>query len=143
MSENKINFSNNITENEEIYLLEIKSFEELYDLLKKRKYSSRKLEKDFQNFCLESEKNNYILENNKEYNIIKEKTLFNKFKLNKNRFDFRLSMTDLIIKYYKFLKNIKPNNRDEYDILKNIFVIFDEIKKNNLIMEDIQCLINN
>ena len=143
MSENKINFSNNITENEEIYLLEIQSFEELYDLLKKRKYSSRKLEKDFQNFCLESEKNNYILENNKEYNIIKEKTLFNKFKLNKNRFDFRLSMTDLIIKYYKFLKNIKPDNRDEYDILKNIFVIFDEIKKNKLIMEDIQCLINN
>ena len=143
MSENKINFSNNITENEEIYLLEIQSFEELYDLLKKRKYSSRKLEKDFQNFCLESEKNNYILENNKEYNIIKEKTLFNKFKLNKNLFDFRLSMTDLIIKYYKFLKNIKPNNRDEYDILKNIFVIFDEIKKNKLIMEDIQCLINN
>ena len=56
MSENKINFSNNITENEEIYLLEIQSFEELYDLLKKRKYSSRKLEKDFQNFCLESKK---------------------------------------------------------------------------------------
>ena len=143
MSENKINFSNNITENEEIYLLEIQSFEELYDLLKKRKYSSRKLEKDFQNFCLESEKNNYILENNKEYNIIKEKTLFNKFKLNKNLFDFRLSMTDLIIKYYKFLKNIKPDNRDEYDILKKIFEIFDEIKKNKLIMEDIQRLINN
>ena len=52
-------------------------------------------------------------------------------------------MSDIIIKYYKFLINIKPNNKKEYNILNNIFEIFSEINKNNLIMRNIQCLIDN
>ena len=133
-----------MSNNEEINLLEIKSFEELFNLLKKGKYSTKKLEKDIQNFCLESEKNNYKSEKIKEYNnIIKEETLFDKFKLNKNRFDFKLSISALIIRYYNFVKKIKPENKEEYYILKKIYEIFYEIKKNDLIMEDIQCLLKN
>ena len=133
-----------MSNNEEINLLEIKSFEELFNLLKKGEYTTKKLEKDIQNFCLESEKNNYKSEKIKEYNnIIKEETLFDKFKLNKNRFDFKLSISALIIRYYNFVKKIKPENKEEYYILKEIYEIFCEIKKNDLIMEDIQCLLKN
>ena len=133
-----------MSNNEEINLLEIKSFEELFNLLKKGEYTTKKLEKDIQNFCLESEKNNYKSEKIKEYNnIIKEETLFDKFKLNKNRFDFKLSISALIIRYYNFVKKIKPENKEEYYILKKIYEIFYEIKKNDLIMEDIQCLLKN
>ena len=128
---------------EEIFLLELESFEELYDLLLNGKYTTKKLEKDFQNFCLEAEKNNYICDKNEEYKIPNKKSLFDKFKNNKNLFDFQISMSDLIIKYFIFLKKIKANNKKEYNILSNIFDIFFEIKKNNLAMKDIQCLLDN
>ena len=56
-----------MTENEkkikkEITLLEIESFEELYQSLINGNYNIKKLEQDFQNFCVESEKNNYLCE---------------------------------------------------------------------------------
>ena len=143
MEEKGINSIKDNMDKEEIFLLEIESFQELYDLLKEGKYNTKKLEKDFQNFCLETEKNNYICEKNEKNKIINGQSLFNKFKLSQNLFDFQISMSDLIIKYYKFLINIKPNNKKEYNILNNIFEIFSEINKNNLIMRNIQCLIDN
>ena len=143
MEEKGINSIKDNTDKEEIFLLEIESFQELYDLLKEGKYNTKKLEKDLQNFCLETEKNNYICEKNEKNKIINGQSLFNKFKFCQNLFDFQISMSDLIIKYFKFLINIKPNNKKEYNILNNIFEIFSEINKNNLIMRNIQCLIDN
>ena len=143
MEEKGINSTKDNMDKEEIILLEIESFQELYDLLKEGKYNTKKLEKDLQNFCLETEKNNYICEKNEKNKIINGQSLFNKFKLSQNLFDFQISMSDLIIKYFKFLINIKPNNKKEYNILNNIFEIFSEINKNNLIMINIQCLIDN
>ena len=143
MEEKGINSTKDNMDKEEIFLLEIESFQELYDLLKEGKYNTKKLEKDLQNFCLETEKNNYICEKNEKNKIINGQSLFNKFKFCQNLFDFQISMSDLIIKYYKFLINIKPNNKKEYNILNNIFEIFSEINKNNLIMRNIQCLIDN
>ena len=143
MEEKGINSIKDNADKKEIFLLEIESFQELYDLLKEGKYNTKKLEKDLQNFCLETEKNNYICEKNEKNKIINGQSLFNKFKLSQNLFDFQISMSDLIIKYFKFLINIKPNNKKEYNILNNIFEIFSEINKNNLIMRNIQCLIDN
>ena len=143
MEEKEINSIKDNADKEEIFLLEIESFQELYDLLKEGKYNTKKLEKDLQNFCLETEKNNYICEKNEKNKIINGQSLFNKFKLSQNLFDFQISMSDLIIKYFKFLINIKPNNKKEYNILNNIFEIFSEINKNNLIMRNIQCLLDN
>ncbi len=143
MEEKGINSIKDNADKEEIFLLEIESFQELYDLLKEGKYNTKKLEKDLQNFCLETEKNNYICEKNEKNKIINGQSLFNKFKFCQNLFDFQISMSDLIIKYFKFLINIKPNNKKEYNILNNIFEIFSEINKNNLIMRNIQCLIDN
>ena len=143
MEEKGINSTKDNMDKEEIILLEIESFQELYDLLKEGKYNTKKLEKDLQNFCLETEKNNYICEKNEKNKIINGQSLFNKFKLSQNLFDFQISMSDLIIKYFKFLINIKPNNKKEYNILNNIFEIFSEINKNNLIMRNIQCLLDN
>ena len=143
MEEKGINSTKDNMDKEEIFLLEIESFQELYDLLKEGKYNTKKLEKDLQNFCLETEKNNYICEKNEKNKIINGQSLFNKFKFCQNLFDFQISMSDLIIKYYKFLINIKPNNKKEYNILNNIFEIFSEINKNSLIMRNIQCLIDN
>ena len=143
MEEKGINSIKDNADKEEIFLLEIESFQELYDLLKEGKYNTKKLEKDLQNFCLETEKNNYICEKNEKNKIINGQSLFNKFKLSQNLFDFQISMSDLIIKYFKFLINIKPNNKKEYNILNNIFEIFSEINKNNLIMRNIQCLLDN
>ena len=143
MEEKGINGIKDNLDKEEIFLLEIESFQELYDILKEGKYNTKKLEKDLQNFCLETEKNNYICEKNEKNKIINGQSLFNKFKFCQNLFDFQISMSDLIIKYYKFLINIKPNNKKEYNILNNIFEIFSEINKNNLIMRNIQCLIDN
>ena len=59
MEEKGINSIKDNADKEEIFLLEIESFQELYDLLKEGKYNTKKLEKDLQNFCLETEKNNY------------------------------------------------------------------------------------
>ena len=143
MEEKGINSIKDNADKEEIFLLEIESFQDLYDLLKEGKYNAKKLEKDLQNFCLETEKNNYICEKNEKNKIINGQSLFNKFKFCQNLFDFQISMSDLIIKYYKFLINIKPNNKKEYNILNNIFEIFSEINKNNLIMRNIQCLLDN
>ena len=143
MEEKGINSIKDNADKKEIFLLEIESFQELYDLLKEGKYNTKKLEKDLQNFCLETEKNNYIGEKNEKNKIINGQSLFNKFKFCQNLFDFQISMSDIIIKYYKFLINIKPNNKKEYNILNNIFEIFSEINKNNLIMRNIQCLIDN
>ena len=143
MEEKGINSIKDNMDKEEIFLLEIESFQELYDLLKEGKYNTKKLEKDLQNFCLETEKNNYICEKNEKNKIINGQSLFNKFKFCQNLFDFQISMSDLIIKYFKFLINIKPNNKKEYNILNNIFEIFSEINKNNLIMRNIQCLLDN
>ena len=143
MEEKGINSIKDNADKEEIFLLEIESFQELYDLLKEGKYNTKKLEKDLQNFCLETEKNNYNCEKNEKNKIINGQSLFNKFKFCQNLFDFQISMSDIIIKYYKFLINIKPNNKKEYNILNNIFEIFSEINKNNLIMRNIQCLLDN
>lgn len=143
MTENEIIITNNNTSNKEIYFLEFTSFEEIYNSLRNGLYKIQKLKKDIQNFCLECEKNNYINEKNEEYKIPEEKSLFEKFKLNKNRFDFQISMSDLIIKYYKFANSIKPENKTEYNILNEFYEIFNEINNNNLIIKDIQCLLDN
>ena len=138
-----------MTENEkkmkkEITLLEIKSFEELYESLINGNYNIKKLEQDFQNFCIESEKNNYLCEKNEINKILlNKKTLFDKFIFNKNRFDFQLSMSELILKFFNFVNNVKPNDKKEYNLINNIYDIFTEIKSNNLIMTDIECLIEN
>ena len=144
MTENEIilNNNNNIS-NKEIYFLDFTSFEEIFNSLKNGLYKIQKLKKDIQNFCLECEKNNYNNEKNEEYKIPKEKSLFEKFKSNKNVFDFQISMSDLIIKYYKFANNIKPENKAEYNILTEFYEIFNGINNNNLIIKDIQCLLDN
>ena len=129
-------------EEPEINLLYISSFENLFELLKSEKYSIKKFSKNLQKFCIESEKNNYICEKNEEYKVpTDEKTLFEKFILSKNRFDFQIFMSDLLFQFFKFLKNMKPSNKKEYNIIKNIFQIFTEVKNNNLLMDDIQCII--
>ena len=142
MKENEIITNNNIT-NKEINFLEFISFEEIYDSLKNGNYKIQKLKKDIQNFCLESEKNNQNTEKNVEYNIPEKNSLFENFKLNKNIFDFQLSMSDLIIKYYKFANSIKPANKTEFNILSELYEIFNGINNNNLIIRDIQCLLDN
>ena len=142
MTENKIISNNNIG-NKEIYFLEFKSFEEIYDSMKNGIYKIQKFKQDIQKFCIESEKNNYNNEKNEECKIPEGKTLFEKFKSNKNVFDFRLSMSDLIIKYYIFANNIKPENKTEYNILNDLCEILNEINNSNLIIRDIQCLLDN
>ena len=127
---------------QEINIMEIPSFEFLFNIFKSEKYKIQKFSHNLQKFCKESENYEYICENNKEYKILKgEKTLFEKFILCKNRFDFQITMSDLLIQFFLFLKNIKPANKKEYNIIKNIFQIFTDIKNNNLLMDDIQCLI--
>ena len=132
----------------DIKLMQINSFEYLFDLLKSDKYTIKSFSNDIKNFCIESEKYNYICEKNEEFKILNDEgdegnknILFERFLLCKNRFDFQISMSDLLIKYFKFLKNNNPSNKKEYNILKRILHIFTEIKINNLLMEDIQCLI--
>ena len=85
MTENTFISHNNIG-NKEIYFLEFKSFEEIYDSMKNGIYKIQKFKQDIQKFCIESEKNNYNNEKNEEYKIPEEKTLFEKFKSNKNIF---------------------------------------------------------
>ena len=134
----------NIQQHEEldINILEIPSFEELFNIFKSEKYKIRKFSNNLQNFCKESEINNYICENNREYIIPKEqKSLFQKFISCKNRFDFQICISDLLMQFFLFLKQIKLANKKESGIIKNIFQIFTEIKNSNLLMEDIQCLI--
>ena len=127
---------------QEINIMEIPSFEFLFDLFKTEINKMQKFSHNLQGFCKESENYEYICENNKKYKILKEgNTLFNKFILCKNRFDFQITMSDLLIQFFLFLKNINPANRKEYNIIKNIFQIFTDIKNNNLLMDDIQCLI--
>ena len=144
-SDNEIKSENIQRSNEsEINLFDIKSFEDLFNLFKSEKYNIRKFSKDLQNFCQESEKKNYVCENNKEFKksieYISDICLFKKFNLSKNRFDFQIFMSDLIIELFKFLKNFKPSNKKEYNILQKLFQIFTEIKNNNLLMSDIECL---
>ena len=143
MIENGLKLTNDNNIKKEVVLLELESFKELYYNLIEGNYHIKKLEKDIQNFCLESEKNNYICEKNEEYKILKKNVLFDKFNMNKNVFDFQLSMSDLTIKFFRFLNETKINNKREYSILHGIIDIFKEIKKNNLIMKDIQCLLDN
>ena len=132
----------NLYEKTEINILQISSFEDLLNLIFSDKYSVRKFSKNLQGFCIESEKNNYICEKNEEYKIEKdEKNLFSKFIICKNRFDFQIYMSDLLFQYFFCLKNIKASNKKEYNVLKNIFTIFDDLKNNNLLMDDIQCII--
>ena len=127
---------------QEIDIMQIPSFEFLFDLFKTEINKIQKFSHNLQGFCKESENYEYICENNKKYKILKEgNTLFNKFILCKNRFDFQITMSDLLIQFCLFLKNINPANRKEYNIIKNIFQIFTDIKNNNLLMDDIQCLI--
>ena len=138
----KIEGNNISPEEPDINILEILSFEELFNLFKSEKYKISKFSNNFQNFCKESENNNYICENNKEYKIPKEQnSLFEKFISCKNRFDFQIMISDLLIKFFQFLKSTKPVNKKEYNLIKNIFQIFTDIKNSNLLMEDIQCLI--
>lgn len=128
----------------EINILQISSFEDLLNLLNTDKICVRKFSKKLQSFCIESEKNNYICEKNEEFKIeLDEKTIFSKFIICKNRFDFQICMSDLLFQYFICLKNVKPLNKKEYNIIKNIFSMFEEIKNNNLLMDDIQCLIEN
>ena len=143
MTENTFISNNNNISNKEIYFLEFKSFEEIYDSMKNGIYKIQKFKQDIQKFCIESEKNNYNNEKNEEYKIPEEKTLFEKFSSNKNIFDFRLSMSDLIIKYYLFANSIKPENKAEYNILNDLCELFNEINNSNLIIRDIQCLLDN
>ena len=139
---NEQNIENEKNQEQEINLLKINSFEYLFDLLKTEKYKINNFSNDLKNFCIESEKNNYICEKIDEFKILNEESLlFEKFILCKNRFDFQISMSYLLINFLKFVKNNKPSNKKEYNIIKNIFRIFTEIKNNNLLMEDIQCLI--
>ena len=138
----KIETNNISPEEPDINILEIPSFEELFNLFKSEKYRISKFSNNFQNFCKESEINNYVCEKNKEYIIPKEqKSLFEKFIFCKNRFDFQIMISNLLMKFFQFLKNIKPANKKEYSLIKNIFQIFADIKNSNLLMEDIQCLI--
>ena len=139
---NEQNIENEKNQEQEINLLKINSFKYLFDLLKTEKYKINNFSNDLKNFCIESEKNNYICEKIEEFKILNEENLlFEKFILCKNRFDFQISMSYLLINFLKFVKNNKPSNKKEYNIIKNIFRIFTEIKNNNLLMEDIQCLI--
>ena len=137
-----IETTNPLPEEPDINILEITSFVELFDLFKSNKYKISKFSYNLQNFCKESEKNNYICEKNKEYIIPKEqKSIFEKFISCENRFDFQIIMSDLLMQFFQFVKYIKPGDKKEYNIIKNIFTIFTEIKNSNLLMEDIQCLI--
>ena len=137
------NIENNKAKQEsEINIMEIPSFEFLFNLFKSEKYKLNTFSNDLQKFCKESESYEYVCENNKEFKIIKEKkTLFGKLNLCKNKFDFQITMSDLLIRFFQFLKNIKPANKQEYFILKNLSQIFLELKENKLIMEDLQYLI--
>ena len=124
-----------------INIYEIKSFENLFNLFKSEKYMTNQFSGDLQNFCRESEKNNYVCEKNKEFKIpSNDKTLFEKFYLSKNRFDFQIYMSDLLIEYFKYLIHFKATNKKEYNMKKNIFQLFTEIKNSGLLMEDIQCI---
>ena len=126
----------------EINILEIPSFEFLFNLFKSEKYTINQFSNNLIKFCKESENCEYICENNKEFEIPKkQKTLFGKFNLCKNKFDFQITISDLLIQYFQFLKNIKPSNKQEYFLIKNMSQIFSDLKENKLIMEDIQCLI--
>ena len=128
----------------EINILQIPSFENLLELIFSDKYSVRKFSKNLQGFCIESEKNNYICEKNDEFKIeSNEKNLFSKFIICKNRFDFQICMSDLLFQFFLCLKNIKASNKKEYNVLKNIFIIFEDLKNNNLLMDDIQCIVEN
>ena len=125
-----------------INIMEIPSFEFLFNLFKSEKYKIHKFSNDLQKFCKESENYEYICENNKEYKIPKEiNTLFKKFILCRNRFDFQITMSDLLIQFFLFIKNIKLDNKKEYNFIKQFFQIFTDIKSDNLLMDDIQCLI--
>ena len=142
---NKENIDSRKTNEPEIELIQINSFKYLFDLLKSDKYKIKTFSNDLKHFCIESEKYNYICEKIEEFKIIKDERnkniLFERFLLCKNRFDFQISMSDLLITFFKFLKNNNCMNKKEFNIIKNILHIFTEIKMNNLLMEDIQCLI--
>ena len=126
----------------QINILNINSFKNLFDLLYSDQYKVKIFSKDLQNFCKESEKNDYICEKNEEFKIpTNEKSLFQKFIICKNRFDFQISMSDLLIQFFLFLKNLQFSNKKEFSIIKFIFQVFSEIKLNNLFMEDIQSII--
>lgn len=142
MIDNGIN-NKNENNGKDIVLLNIESFEELFDKLNNEKYTIKKLEQDIQNFFIESEKNNFICEKNKENKISNKKSLFGKFELVQNIYDFQITMSELLIKFYKFANYIKPENKKEYNILNKIFDIFSNTQSNNLMMSDIQCLIDN
>lgn len=125
-----------------INILNIHSFDIIFNLLISQQYKIRMLSKDLQNFCKESEKYDYICEKNQEFKIpTNENSLFQNFILCKNRFDFQISMSDLLIQFFIFLKDLKISDRKESNVIKLIFQIFIEIKNNNLLMEDIQCLL--
>ena len=127
---------------QEINILEIPSFEILFDLFKSEKYNTNQFSIDLQKFCKENENYDYAFEKNKEFKIPKEhKGLFYKFILCKNKFDFQITMSDLLIQFFQFLSITKPANKQEFFILKNMSQIFSNIKENKLIMEDIQCII--
>ena len=129
---------------QDINILEMPSFEILFNLFKSEKYSTNQFSKDLQKFCKESESYDYVCEKNKEFKIPKEhKGLFDKFILCKNKFDFQITMSDLLIQWFQFLSNTKPSNKQEFFILKNMSQIFSNIKENKLIMEDIQCIIDH
>ena len=129
---------------QEINILEIPSFEILFNLFKSEKYSTNQFSKDLQKFCKESESYGYVCANIKEFKIPKEhKGLFDRFILCKNKFDFQITMSDLLIQFFHFLSKTKPTNKQEFFILKNMSQIFSDIKENKLIMEDIQCIIDH
>ena len=56
----KIETNNISPEEPDINILEIPSFEELFNLFKSEKYRISKFSNNFQNFCKESENNNYV-----------------------------------------------------------------------------------
>ena len=130
---------------QDINILEMPSFEILFNLFKSEKYSTNQFSKDLQKFCKESESYDYACANIKEFKIVKEhKGLFGKFILCKNKFDFQITMSDLLIQFFQFLSITKPTNKQEFLILKNMSQIFSSnIKENKLIMEDIQCIIDH
>ena len=126
----------------EIKILNIPTFDAFFNLFKSDNYKFKNFSNDLQDFCKESEKYNYLCEKNIENKIpTGEKSLFEKFISSKNRFDFQIIMSEILIHFFQFLKNFEPLNKKEYNIIKNIFQIFTEIKESNLLMDDIQCLV--
>ena len=89
----------------EIKILNIPTFDALFNLFKSDNYKVKNFSNDLQDFCKESEKYNYMCEKNKENKIpTGEKSLFEKFISCKNRFDFQIIMSEILIHFFSIFK---------------------------------------